>query len=180
MRPMRLFERLGSGKPETGPPVQEPKALAQAPVLESVLAAKVLASHMANRNQLMAVDPTNLMDLEADDAVFLIRAMGAAAHSDGGLDPQEQSRIRAALVTTPLDQPSREKLEGELQDPPCLERLARKVGDLTTATRFYAVSVATLQRGAETNRAYLDYLAHRLALPTDVVVRLNRRFEVPL
>jgi uncharacterized membrane protein YebE (DUF533 family) len=58
--------------------------------------------------------------------------------------------------------------------------LAREVADEDTATRFYAVSVAAIQRGANTNRAYLDYIASRLRVPADVVIRLNRRYDLPV
>ena len=47
------------------------------------------------------------------------------------------------------------------------------------ASLFYAVSVVAARRGKATNKSYLSYVAHRLGVPADVVVRLNRRYDVP-
>ena len=179
---MALLDRLRR-KPAPEPAVSEPPAEArgQRPELEQVLATRILQGHLSSRKQLMAVRPTDLRDLPAERARLLIRAMAAAAHADGRLDPLEHGRVTAALDTAEgLTLAEREELANVILDPPCLERLAREVADEDTATRFYAVSVAAISRGAGTNRAYLDYLAHRLRLPADVVTRLNRRFDVPV
>ena len=48
------------------------------------------------------------------------------------------------------------------------------------AARFYAVSLRLLERDNKTDVAYLNYLAQRLAIPRDVIVRLNRRFGMPV
>ena len=141
----------------------------------------MLAGHLSNRKQLMAVRPTDLSDLSAERAQLLIRAMAAAAHADGKLDSVEHGRVRVALATaTAIGEAERAELEAALTEPQCLESLAREVADEDTATRFYAVSVAAIQRGANTNRAYLDYIASRLRVPADVVIRLNRRYDLPV
>jgi uncharacterized membrane protein YebE (DUF533 family) len=165
-------------RPEAEPVEAPAREAGDRRVLEAALALKVLGAHLANRNQLMAAQPTDLQDLAAEQATLLIRAMGAAAHADGGYDARERDRIEAALATTALDEDARGALRSALDEPQCLETLARQVDGPEMATRFYAVSVAVLHRGPGTNRAYLDYLAHRLRLPGDVVLRLNRRFEV--
>lgn len=128
----------------------------------------------------MEADPSRLEGLSPEVAELLIRAMAAAAHADGGIDALERTRIERALNTSVAEESRGEVLRTELVDPPCLEALVRRVSDQEVAGRFYAVSVRTVRRGLATNRAYLDYLANRLGLPQDLVVRLNRRFDVPL
>ncbi|HEX2559216.1 DUF533 domain-containing protein [Phenylobacterium sp.] len=148
--------------------------------IELVLSRKVLEAHLQNRRQLMQSDPADLREVDAEEAKLLVRAMAAAAHADGGLDARETSRIRRALASTRLADAERSELEASLAEPPCLETLLRGVSSEETATRFYAVSLAATERGRGANKSYLNYLAHRLKLPRDVTLRLNRAFDVPV
>jgi uncharacterized membrane protein YebE (DUF533 family) len=150
------------------------------PVLHQILAQKILLGHLQNRHQLI---DRGLADLDARppaEAALLIRAMAAAAHADGALDPQEHEILRAALASTGLAPDEQRALEQEIRDPPCVEALARQVEPSSrAAARFYAVSLRLLDRNDKTDIAYLNYLATRLAIPRDVIVRLNRRFGIP-
>lgn len=154
--------------------------LGHMPVLHAVLARKILDSHLRNRNQLLDPPPSDLRAVPAAEARRLIQAMAAAAHADGGLDAMEKNRIRAALSTSTIAAEERRSLEQSLKDPVCLESLLRGVSTPQEASRFYAVSLAAVEKGNALNRAYLRYLALRLGLPSDLVVRLNRRFNMPV
>lgn len=143
--------------------------------LHKILASQVLLGHLQNRHQLLDPPPSDLHDLEAADAVLLVRAMIAAAHADGALDGQERGRIAGALNTTVLDEGERRRLDGLLEEPQCLEALLRQVATPKMASRFYAVSLAAVDKDSSVNLAYLRYLALRLGLPADMVVRLNLR-----
>lgn len=151
------------------------------PVLHHILARKILEGHLQNRHQLMDRHLADLNGRPPAEAALLVRAMAAAAHADGGLDPQEHEILLAALVSTELGPDERHSLEQEILDPPCLEALARQVEPSSrAAARFYAVSLRLLERDNKTDVAYLNYLAQRLAIPRDVIVRLNRRFGMPV
>ena len=150
------------------------------PVLHQILAQKILHGHLQNRHYLIDRGLADLGGRPPADAALLIRAMAAAAHADGALDPQEHEILRAALASTGLAPDERRALEQEILEPPCLEALARQVEPSSrAAARFYAVSLRLLERDNKTDIAYLDYLAARLAIPRDVIVRLNRRFGLP-
>ena len=150
------------------------------PVLHQILARKILQGHLQNRHQLMDRGLAELDGRPPAEAALLIRAMAAAAHADGALDPQEHEILRAAVASTGLEPEERRSLEREVLDPPCLEALARKVEPSSReAARFYAVSLRLLERDNKTDLAYVNYLATRLAIPRDVIVRLNRRFGMP-
>ena len=152
----------------------------QAPVLHHVLAQKVLHGHLQNRHQLIDRHLADLSERAPAEAALLIRAMAAAAHADGGLDPQELEVIREALASTKLDEDEQRQLEEEIAEPPSLEALARQIEPSSrAAARFYAVSLRVLERDDRLDLAYLRYLATRLAVPRDVIVRLNRRFGLP-
>lgn len=180
----RLFGRprpaAGETAEEAGeaPPAPAPPATAR-PVQE-VLAGRVLAAWLERRGGEMRGDPSSFAGLPQDKAVFLIKAMLAAGHADGGLDPIEARRIAAAAAAAGLDEAARAELEASMAEPPPLEPLLRQVADAETAARFYAVSVRAVRRGQATNSSYLEYLAHRLDLPREMVVRLNRRWDVPV
>ncbi|WP_207482833.1 DUF533 domain-containing protein [Arenibaculum pallidiluteum] len=149
--------------------------LGHAEALHRILASKVLQGHLQNRHQLLDPPPSDLRDLSAEDATLLIRAMIAAAHANGDLDEQERRRISGVLSTTVLDADVRSVLERAMTEPVSLELLLRQVGSPWMASRFYAVSLAAVDKESAVNRAYLNYLALRLGLPADLVVRLNRR-----
>ncbi|WP_448203279.1 DUF533 domain-containing protein [Azospirillum sp. sgz302134] len=149
--------------------------LGHLPALHEVLARHILNAHLRNRHQLMDPAPSDLRTASAEEARLLIRAMAAAAHADGGLDQLERGRIRSVLRTSALDEEDRRELERLVEEPQCLEELVRQVGTPRMAARFYAVSLAVLDKNEPVNRAYLRYLAQRLGLPGDLVVRLNRR-----
>lgn len=151
------------------------RRLGHMPALHGVLARQILNAHLRNRHQILDPPPSDLRAVDAAEADLLIRAMAAAAHADGSLDPMEQSRIRTALRTSALGEADRRELEQAIEEPQCLETLVRRVSTPRMAARFYAVSLAVLDKDAAVNRAYLRYLAQRLDLPADLVVRLNRR-----
>jgi uncharacterized membrane protein YebE (DUF533 family) len=182
-----LFGRAEPAAPEPPPesePAQGPEARAagrgQGPALRAVLARQLLDAHLRRRHQAMEGETAHLAALDPDEAELMLRAMIAAGHADGEIDELEGARIRRALSHAPLDEATRTALEADLAYPGSLEAVLRRVEDPQTAARVYAVSVRTVRRGEATNRSYLDYLAHRLSLPADVVVRLNRRWDVPV
>lgn len=150
------------------------------PILHQVLAQKILHGHLENRHQLIDRGLADLRERPAAEAALLIRAMAAAAHADGELDAHELEIIREALASTRLDRDERDRLKEEITEPPSLEALARRVEPSSrAAARFYAVSLRVLERDDRLDLAYLRYLAQRLAVPRDVIVRLNRRFGLP-
>jgi hypothetical protein len=155
------------------------RRLGHLPELHRTLALKVLLGHVQNRNQLLEAPPSDLSSVEPAEAVLLIRAMAAAAHANGALDPHERERIRSALLTARLGDRDRQSLETSIDEPPCLEVVLREVASPQVAARVYAVSLTVLEKGTAVNRAYLRYIAHRLAIPADLAVRLNRQSGLP-
>lgn len=167
---------------DEAPAIAEPvlgSRLGHQPELHRVLALKVLHAHLQNRDQLLTPAPSDLSGAEAEEAVLMIRAMIAAAHADGGLDASERSRIQRALNSANLSEEQRTRLRAMVDEPLCLEALAREVRDPAQAARFYAASLAVLDKAPAVSRAYLAYVARRLGLPADQEVRLNRRLGMP-
>ncbi|MFP5512981.1 MAG: DUF533 domain-containing protein [Alphaproteobacteria bacterium] len=189
-----LLKRLFGGSPDSPPPTStaiptgEPEGdasplgsrLGHQPVLHEMLARQILDAHLRNRHQLHDHAPADLATASPDEARLLVRAMAAAAHANGKLDGMELGRIRGKLRSSPLDEEEQRALEGSLEEPQCLEELVRQVDSPRLAARFYAVSLAAVDKNAPINRSYLRYLAQRLGLPADLVVRLNRQMGLRL
>lgn len=146
-------------------------------MIEGAVAGKLLDAHLRNRIQLMQSRPTDLSGLPQAEATLLIRAMIAAAHADGLVDPDERRRLVALARAGISDEAVRQQLLAEVDAPPALEHLLRLIETTTLAERFYAVSATVARRERPTNRAYLAYLAIRLEIDEDVVLRLNRETD---
>ncbi|WP_377805344.1 DUF533 domain-containing protein [Azospirillum sp. A29] len=190
--PLGLLKRLFAGAPEAPAPDAAPDAtlgadpapptsrLGHEPALHAMLGRQILDAHLRNRHQLLDRAPTDFRTADADETHLLVLAMSAAAQADGELDAIERGRIRSRLGTSSLDEEARSRLEQLVDEPQCLEELVRRIDTPRLAARFYAVSLATVDKNAPINRSYLRYLAQRLGLPADLVVRLNRQMGLRL
>ena len=87
------------------------------PVLHQILAQKILQGHLQNRHQLIDRGLADLDGRPPEEAALLIRAMAAAAHADGALDPQEHEILLAALASTGLGPDEQRSLEQEIAGP---------------------------------------------------------------
>lgn len=159
-------------------PDMDDRAALRREAVDQVLATKLLDAHLRNRVQLMERDPTDLSGVSDTDAALLIRAMAAAGHADGGLEQAERQRLIGYARASLLDDRVRRDVLAEIETPPSIESLVRLVETPRIAERFYAVSVAVIRRDTPVSRAYLGYLAIRLDLSNDVVLRINRNVDL--
>src|SRR3954465_1486933 len=148
MRQVRMSDAVISNDSEN----RQPRRGGHEPVLHQLLARKILQDHLQNRHQLIDRGLADLDGRPPEEAALLIRAMAAAAHADGALDPQEHGIVLAALASTGLGADERRALEQEILEPPSLEALARQVEPSSReASRFYAVSLRLLDRDSKTD-----------------------------
>lgn len=173
----RLGVLLGGGpRPAAAPPstnLQEAR-LAHAPL--DVLAAKVMFSHLRNRQQLLGPPPTAFGHLDESQAELLIRATVAAVLASGPFDEAKERQLRGALSSFGLQVEARGFIADAIKRPVPLDVLLRSVRDPHIASLFYAASLAATDKHDEVNRAYLNYLATRLKLPQDTLLRLHSQF----
>lgn len=141
-----------------------------------VLAAKVLFSHLRNRQQLLGPPPTAFGQLDAGQTELLIHAAIAAAYADGRIEPSEMRQLRGAMSSFGLHADERGFVDAAIKRPRPVESLLREVRDPHMASLFYAASLSAVDKHDEVNRAYLAYLAARLKLPADVLARLHSQF----
>jgi uncharacterized membrane protein YebE (DUF533 family) len=102
-------------------------------------------------------------------ALLLIRAMIAAANSDGRITDAERERICAQLREAGADEEDKRLVKAELSDPKPLDALLREVTDRETAQQFYLASRVAVDGGTPAQKSYLTYLRQRLDLPEDDV-----------
>lgn len=109
-----------------------------------------------------------------DRALLLIRAMIAAANSDGQITADERTRICGKFEEAGADPEDRRLIEAELADPKPLDALLGEVRDRETAQQFYLASRVAIDGGTPAQQAYLTYLRQRLELPDEDVEAVEK------
>jgi uncharacterized membrane protein YebE (DUF533 family) len=107
----------------------------------------------------------------------LIRAMIAAAKSDGHIDAAEQRRIFDQVGTFNLDAESKAFVFDALHAPIGVSEVAALARTPEQAAEIYLASRLAMDPDEPSERAYLEALAHRLQLPADLVAHLDRQAE---
>ena len=113
-------------------------------------------------------EPATIDDVQT---MLLIRAMIAAANADGEITPDERERI-----TTTLDQAGAgadERAVHELQNLRSVDQIVREVHDPATAEQVYLISRLAMNPDTAAEEGHLEFLAARLAIPTDRLNELN-------
>lgn len=109
-----------------------------------------------------------------NEALLLIRAMIAAANSDGQISPEERARIIAKLDEAGADDDDHRVIEKELRNPRPLDELLREVHDQETAQQFYLASRAAVEGTNDVQKSYLSFLRQRLNLPEADVAEIEQ------
>jgi len=112
--------------------------------------------------------------MEDQHALLLIRAMIAAANSDGVITGEERQRILSSLDEAGAGPEERRIVEQELDRPQSLDTLVQAVQDPQTAEQVYMASMMAVDRNSETERSYLQYLATRLRIDPQRLQQLNQ------
>ncbi len=102
---------------------------------------------------------------EETQAMALLKAMIAAAKADGHIDAEEQRRIFEKIGASELTAEDKSLLMDELSKPLDIREVAHLASSPELAAEIYAASVLMVDEQSAVERAYLDELAGRLALP---------------
>lgn len=172
----RALERDAAGAQAPAPEAQ-PAANAPSALLIEATATKLLAGWLANRHQTLVPHTLNFDALAPEQAGLLILTMAAAVQADGQTDPVEERRMEQALGRVGAGSEAIRRLRAALAEPQPLSRLLAEVQEAGLASHAYAAVLLSLDRGNRVNRAFLDYLAARLALPAGVAGSLERRYR---
>ena len=106
-------------------------------------------------------------------ALVLMRAMISAAKADGHIDADEQQRIFSQIRDLDLGAEDKSLLMDELGKPLDIREVAHMATSPEMAAEIYAASVIMVDEQSPVERAYLDELAGRLALPPGLAHQLE-------
>lgn len=105
----------------------------------------------------------------------MLRALVAAARSDGHLDEREQALLQAELQRSGADPTLRQWLEQELQRPVDVAAVAAPASTPELAAEIYLASAMVVDETNADERAYLDRLAQALRLAPGLQATLEAR-----
>lgn len=110
----------------------------------------------------------------ADHSRAVLKALIAAAKSDGHIDGRERGLIEEQLGRMAGDASLRSWIDAEVARPlDPAEVAAAANGSMEIATEMYLVSVLVVDSESFMERAYLDALATQLKLPADLRTQLE-------
>lgn len=139
-----------------------------------------------------AATPATAQDAQAMDAPFhpdapaadgqpfalaLVRAMIGAAKADGHVDAQEQEAIFAHVEQAGLDAEAKALIFDALSQPTDLNAIAASARTQEQKAEIYLATCLAIDPDHPAERAYLEALAHRLALPAELVAHLRAQAE---
>jgi uncharacterized membrane protein YebE (DUF533 family) len=110
-----------------------------------------------------------------DHSRAMLKAMVAAAKSDGHLDERERAAVEAELKRLDADPATRAWVEGELRRPIDPADVAAAARTPEMAAEIYLASVVVVDDTTTMERAYLDELARQLRLAPDLKATLEAR-----
>lgn len=154
------FKKYNSAK-STSQPLQAPAQpeLQPAPAGSSFMPAD---NDMAAQNQL---------------GLTLVRAMIAAARSDGTLDAKESQAIFQRIQTLDLAQEDKNLLVEEMGRPVNIDAIVNAATTPEVAAEIYVASLLAIDVDTVEEQSYLAMLAARMKLPPELVTQLNEQVE---
>lgn len=108
-------------------------------------------------------------------SILLVRAMIAAAASDGHMDADEQDRVFAEAGKMNLSPQEKARLFDELRNPLSLQQIVAKVANPETAVEVYAASLIAIDEQRPEGQTYLRALATALELPSELVKSVHEQ-----
>lgn len=110
-----------------------------------------------------------------DHSRAMLKAMIAAAKSDGHMDDRERGVVEAELKRLDADQATRRWVEDELRSPVEPAEVARAATSPEMGAEIYLASVLVADETTTMERAYLDELARQLKLAPELKADLEAR-----
>ena len=147
------------------------------PVLDAV-ALKLLLGFLENRHQTRYPLRLNLPALSQERCEIIVRMMAVAMLASGQGANQGRERLEAWLTRAAAGPRERALLDAALADPPPLSGLIDAVTAEDLGPSAYAAALAALDQRQEVDRCFRDYLAARLAIPSEIAISLAERYRL--
>ncbi len=107
----------------------------------------------------------------------LVRAMIAAARSDGRLDAQESQAIFQRIESLGLDSESQSMMVAEMGRPVDVDAIVNSATTPEVAAEIYVASLLAIEVDTTAEKSYLAMLAARLNIPPELAAELQRQVE---
>jgi uncharacterized membrane protein YebE (DUF533 family) len=118
--------------------------------------------------------PAQFLPAPAEDhSRAVLKALIAAAKSDGHIDERERGLIEQKLGSVADDPDLRRWIDQEVARPLDPAEVAAAAPSMEVASEMYLVSVLAVDAESFMERAYLDALATQLKLPVDLKTQLE-------
>ncbi|MNQ91269.1 Inner membrane protein YebE [compost metagenome] len=144
-----------------------------------MLAYKAYGNWQAQQNAAPAHEPQTLDRLPAQQAELhsqaVLKALVAAAKSDGHIDARERELIEGEFIKLTPDPELQHWLHAELNKPLDPADIARAASTPEMAAEMYLASVMLVDEEHFMERAYLDELARQLKLDPGLKIELERQ-----
>lgn len=111
--------------------------------------------------------------------LLIVRAMIAAAASDGHLDAEEQQRVFSEVENLELTREEKATLFDELRSPLGMSEIVAQVNEPEVAIEVYAASLLAIDETRNEAQAYLGSLALALELPRNLVDSIHHQAASP-
>ena len=108
-----------------------------------------------------------------DHSRAVLKALIAAAKSDGHIDARERGLVEEKLASLADDPALRSWIDQEVERPLDPAEVAAAAGSMEVASEMYLVSVLAVDTESFMERAYLDALATQLKLPVELKAQLE-------
>ncbi|PWS35060.1 hypothetical protein DFH01_22320 [Falsiroseomonas bella] len=116
-------------------------------------------------------------DAEEAEALLMVRAMIAAAKSDGAVDAAERAAIAGQLDAAGLSPEERDFVLNDFDRPLTPEALAKEARDPMLRARLYAAAFAACGDVTPAERAWLDALAKAMRLDKAAAAAIEERLS---
>jgi uncharacterized membrane protein YebE (DUF533 family) len=107
----------------------------------------------------------------------LVRAMIAAARSDGKLDAQESQAIYQRIESLGLDPENQALLVAEIGCPVDMDSITHSASSAEVAAEIYIASLLAIDVDTAAEQSYLAMLAARLNIPPELATELRSQVE---
>jgi uncharacterized membrane protein YebE (DUF533 family) len=109
----------------------------------------------------------------SDTALLYVRAMIAAAMSDGDIDAAEQQQLVGGLEALGLGQHATQFLQQELENPPSVQDLVQAAGAPAVALQAYVAARLAIEPDTRNEQAFLQALAQGFGIDASLAAHID-------
>ncbi|MCK6265345.1 tellurite resistance TerB family protein [Vibrio sp. ZSDE26] len=116
-------------------------------------------------------------ETDSSHQVLILKAMIAAAKSDGHVDEQEMQRIELAVSEMDADSSVQQLIHQELNKPLDPSEIARLANSPQQASEIYLASLLVVDEQNFMEKSYLQELSKQLNLDSEVTYQLEQQVQ---